>query len=622
MKTALLKHPLTILAGVALGVLLGLCNASISEGLGIDSFANLIAIPGQLYLFYLQMTVLPIIITAIASSLGRLMRNKSSAGLIGKITVMFVICIVVTAIIGMILGMAGRPGAGLNETTRELLSKLISSADKDGISGSLEINLRSIQQVSSSSQGPSLVNFFRDLIPSNIFQALTSGSTMAIVFFSIIFGVAIGILKEESANLLISLLSAIFEAFQKIINWSLYLLPFGLVCLMAGQIAAVGPQIFMAMSKFIILYAVGTVVIFIAATVIMWFRSGITSPLRALSFLFEPILLSFATRNSMATLPSAITALDKKMGFNSNTVNLTLPLGMTLGRFGNIFYFALGTFFVAQIYNTPLGLMHYFIIFLGVVFGGTATAGASGIVTLSMISIILNPLGLPVEAVLVIFMAIDPIIDPFRTFLIVYVNMAVTSLVATHEGEQENPDGQDPAEFPAEVSAEQSGADAVEAEVEAAVADIREASGVAIKGEPLLGRVGEAEKLIVYIQEPRERPPILSREDGMLQGIEIDLLNEIARRLGRELVLEDGAVLDDETKMAMRQKADFLAGFIMKLGDAPPGFVFSKTWAAVTGHGAKKELCFLLPEGNTVAASIDGLIKTLNAERFLSRHHE
>jgi proton glutamate symport protein len=553
------------------------------------------------------MTVLPIIITAIASSLGRLMRDKSSAGLMGKITVMFVLCIVATALTGMLLGMIGRPGAGLDEKTRELLSKLISSADKDGLSGALEVSIRSIQQGGSVVRGPSLVNFFRDLIPSNIFQALTSGSTMAIVFFSIIFGVAIGILKEESASLLISLLSAIFEAFQKIINWSLYLLPFGLVCLMAGQIAAVGPQIFMAMSKFIILYAVGTVLIFIAATAIMWVRSGIASPLKALAFLFEPVLLAFATRNSMATLPSAITALDKKMGFNSNTVNLTLPLGMTLGRFGNIFYFALGTFFVAQIYNTPLGIMHYFIIFLGVVFGGTATAGASGIVTLSMISIILNPLGLPVEAVLVIFMAIDPIIDPFRTFLIVYMNMAVTSLVARHEGDQEN-SGE------AEAETEKSG------EVPLPAGYFPDAGNA----EPLRDRAGEAKTLAVHIREPRDRPPILYRREGALQGLEAGFLAEMARRLDRELIVTDAAAPGYGEEERLWQNPELVAGVIFKGkdGEAPQGFVFTRAWATVNGHGVKKELCFLLPEESPLAGSIDEQIKALNAERFLDRIRE
>jgi proton glutamate symport protein len=583
MKSAVLKHPVTILAGVAVGVVIGLCNGRISALLGIGDFAKIIAIPGQLYLFYLQMTVIPIIVTAISSSLGKLMRNKSSSGLIRRIVIAFVVCMIAMALIGMATGIIGKPGAGLDEDTRSLLANLIAKADNSGSSGdALEISLSSgLESGGALSSRPSLGNFFRDLIPSNIFQALTTGSTMAIVFFSIIFGVAIGFLKEESASMLISLFAAVFEAFQRLINWSLYLLPFGLVCLMAGQIAAVGPQIFMAMSKFIILYGIGTAVIFVISSVVMWARSGIANPLRVFSFLFEPILLAFATRNSMATLPSAITCLDKKMRFNHTSVNLTLPLGMTLGRFGNIFYFAVATFFVVQIYGTQLEPMHYALIFLGVVFGGTATAGASGIVTLSMLSIVLNPLSLPLEAVLVIFMAIDPIIDPFRTFLIVYVNMAATTLIAKRDGDEEEQEEEQEAEQEEEE---------------------------------------KTRRLLVYLQEREERPPLLVRRQGEAPGgLEIELLREIAEKLDRKLDLKDTKFLDFEEGAKIKRGADIIAGVIKRTSDPPLGYSFSRPWATLTENGVKRHVCFLLPAASSDADRIDGILKLLNEQNFIKQ---
>jgi adenylate cyclase len=199
---------------------------------------------------------------------------------------------------------------------------------------------------------------------------------------------------------------------------------------MAEQIAAVGIQIFMAMSKFIALYCIGTGILFVLATLVIWRRSGQKNPFKVLSIMFEPVMLALATRNSMAALPSAINCLHRSLGFDKNQVNLTLPLGMTLGRFGNIFYFGVAVFFVAQLYGTNLTIVSYVIILIGVILAGTATAGASGIVTISVIGIALSPLNLPVEAVLVIFMAIDPIIDPFRTLLLVYANIAATAVVA------------------------------------------------------------------------------------------------------------------------------------------------------------------------------------------------
>jgi len=432
----ILKHPLTIIVGVIIGAVLGFYNKQISGALGIDNFAKAISFPGQLYLLFLQMTVIPIVITAIASSLGRLMRNKSSSGLIKKIVIVFVLCMVGSALVGMAGGIFGKPGSGLSEETQTLIAKILSS-EHSGPSGILEVTLGSDEDMIAAVQRPGITSFFTSMIPANIFQALSLGSMMAILFISIIFGIAIGFLPEDSAVLLINLCTALFHVFQKVISWSLLLLPFGLVCLLAGQVAAIGVQIFMAMSKFIVLYIVGTVILFIACTAIIWIRSGIRSPLKVISMSFEPILLAFVTRNSMAALPSSITCLDEEFHFNSNSVNLTLPLGLTLGRFGNIFYFAIGVFFIGQIYNTSFEPIHYLIILIGVIFAGTATAGASGIVTLSMLSIVLDPLSLPLEAVLVIFMAIDPIIEPFRTVLNIHINMAAASLVAERGNERE-----------------------------------------------------------------------------------------------------------------------------------------------------------------------------------------
>jgi proton glutamate symport protein len=428
-KGVILKHPLTILVSVGIGVVIGLCNRQISALFGISDFAAIFTLPGQLYLYYIQMTVIPIIITAIASSLGRLMRNKDAAGLVKRLSAMFAICLIFTAVAGVMFGAIGKPGSGLDENNRMLLSKLIGGSGAEN-SGALELSLSRDAEAAAQVAESGLYSFFEALIPSNIFTALGSGSIMAIVFFSIIFGIAIGLLREESAVMLLDILSALFEAFQNLINWSLYVLPFGIICLMAGQISQVGIGIFVAMSKFIVVYGIGTVFLFVAATLVIWFRSGVANPFSVLQAVFEPILLAFATRNSMATLPSAITSLDKKLDFSKSAISLTLPLGMTLARFGNIFYFGVAVFFVVEIYGMQLEFVHHLMIAAGIIFAGTATAGASGIITLSVISIVLNMLSLPVEAVLIILMAIDPIIDPLRTFQLVYMNMAAAALIA------------------------------------------------------------------------------------------------------------------------------------------------------------------------------------------------
>jgi proton glutamate symport protein len=462
----------------------------------------------------------------------------------------------------MFLGVAGKPGAGIPDDARALMGRSIFLS-----SPNTEVMLDSegIQTMR-----PGIASFFSSMIPPNIFEALSLGSILAIVFFSVIMGFAIGFLHEGSALLLINLFTAIFYAFQKLISWALYLLPFALVCILAGHIAALGTGLFGAMSKLIVLFGTGALIIFIVCTFIIWLRSGIFNPIKLLMVLFEPVALALTTRNSLITLPSAINSLDNGMKFNSTEVKLTLPLGITLAHFGNVMYFALCVFFTAQFYGASLSFFHYIIIFAGVIAAGTATAGISGIATLAMLSIILSPLNLPLEAVLILFIAIDPIIDPIRNFLSVYVNMTATTIIANRD---EN-----------------------------------------------AGRIISEEKhLLVFIQEIQNRPPLLNRVNGIPVGIEMSYIKEIGKRWNRHVVYKDGATMNVHEREWLKERADIIAGVISKedIPITPAGYRFSKSWATVNIKGAKKELYFLLPEGKQNSREIDGIIQTLVDENYI-----
>jgi ABC-type amino acid transport substrate-binding protein len=197
------------------------------------------------------------------------------------------------------------------------------------------------------------------------------------------------------------------------------------------------------------------------------------------------------------------------------------------------------------------------VIFLGVIFAGTATAGASGIVTLSVISMVLSPLNLPVEAILVIFMAIDPIIDPFRTFLLVYGNISATTLISGK----------------------------------------RKTYG--------------ADTLSVIIRKNPDRRPVFYHDSGgNLAGAEIELLREIARRLDKELLIQEGVPLEGV-------KTDIIGGCVIKTEKSPPGLIFSQSYGTVTEKGVKMELCLLLPPFSADSVKINGMIKKMTSENFL-----
>ncbi len=59
-----------------------------------------------------------------------------------------------------------------------------------------------------------------------------------------------------------------------------------------------------------------------------------------------------------------------------------------------------------------------------------AASGAPSLVSRTMISMVLLPLGIPAEAIIVILLAIDPVLDPILTLMSTYPNYALTAIIA------------------------------------------------------------------------------------------------------------------------------------------------------------------------------------------------
>jgi proton glutamate symport protein len=431
----ILKNPIVILFSIGIAILLGIVGSKGNIGADpghrtFSDWTNIIVtfcMPfGNMYLNLLKMTVYPILIAAIVSSIAGLVKSPHIGKFLSRMLIYFMIMLVFTSVLGTVTGLIGQPGANLSNEAKSTLGK---SIEKSEYKVDMEISLS--QEQAKSKDKINFIEFLINIVPENVFKSLTDEMALQLVFFSILFGIAIGMIQGNKSDFIITLFEGLFKAFQKIINWLMYLLPFGLIFLLAGQIASSQKffEVLIAMVKFIVLFYIAGMISLLINTVIIWKRSN-ESLVTVLKETLDPVIIALATRSSFATLPAAIKSLDQKLRFYESTTKLYIPLGITLGRFGNILYFALAALFVSQLYGAPVTVSGLFIIVIASIFAGTATAGATGLATLSLLSIVLSPLGLPVEAVLILFMTIDTIIDPMRTLLIVHTNMAVNALIA------------------------------------------------------------------------------------------------------------------------------------------------------------------------------------------------
>jgi proton glutamate symport protein len=147
------------------------------------------------------------------------------------------------------------------------------------------------------------------------------------------------------------------------------------------------------------------------------------------SELREPLVVAFGTRNSYAAMPSMLDALRENFRLPPDIINLVVPLSIVICRYSMILVFTIGAVFVAQLYDISLGASQLTIIFGGAILGMLAGAGAPGVVALSMISMVLIPLGLPIDAAVILLLAVNFLIDPALTVLNVYLTCATTVVI-------------------------------------------------------------------------------------------------------------------------------------------------------------------------------------------------
>ena len=109
--------------------------------------------------------------------------------------------------------------------------------------------------------------------------------------------------------------------------------------------------------------------------------------------------------------------------------DLLLPLGTTICRVASTQYFVIGSIFAAQIYGIDMSLATYATIIIFSIAAGIASSGSSGAVTVVLISIVIDALHLPSEAIIPLFIAVDPIVTMFRVFVLVLGTCASTSII-------------------------------------------------------------------------------------------------------------------------------------------------------------------------------------------------
>lgn len=406
-------NPLTVLACVMLGGLLGWAAPALSKNLSVV---------GLIYLDLLKMIVMPFMVSAVIFSLQRLFRDGGAGKILGKITMVFVVFSVVSALASAVGTLLIQPGGHMSIDSKAAMGKIIGESVDNG---NIDMALRGVEVQTTTN---TLTTVISSLLPSNIFDSLAKGETLKALVFSLLFGFAVGQLHGRTSDSMSNMLETVYQACQLLTRWVNIPVPLVLICMTASQVGNTGLDPLVIMMEFVVAFLVVSLALLAVSVLILRWRSG-----RSLAQVFdsmrETLTLGVATNSSANCMPAMVDGLVERLHFARTRVELLVPLSVSLLRIGAVAYFVCGTLFVAELYDRDLSAAEIGLVVLISALSGFASAGMAGILTISLIGTSCNYLGLPFEAAFILFVAVDPICAMVRTAVTVISSCAAVSMV-------------------------------------------------------------------------------------------------------------------------------------------------------------------------------------------------
>ncbi|MGD9574283.1 dicarboxylate/amino acid:cation symporter [uncultured Desulfovibrio sp.] len=393
------KRPIPLPIQMVLGLVLG-----IVFGFLAPHFSQALAPVGTAFVQAIKMIVVPLVFTAITLGIYQMGNSAKQLGKVSVISLLyFFIATVVAIIIGLALNGMFHPGVGVNLSHTAELPKNINTT----------VNW---------------TKFFLDMIPSNVFAAMSGTNLLPVLVFAVLLGLALASTGSR-AKPLVDVLDALMGAVFKLTGWIIALSPIAIFAIIAWLFSTQGMHTILALLKLVLVMYLGLGVLLVLFAILMLCIGE--HPLQTAKAVSEPVILAFATRSSEATLPLHMEKL-VEMGVPKAVASVVLPLGYAFNRDGSIMYFALAVGFLADAYNIPLdpSTLLSIIVVTTLASKGSANVPSGGLVAIAMV---LTTIGIPVEA-LAIIAGVDAFLDMGRTAVNVVSNTVAVKLVMRWAG--------------------------------------------------------------------------------------------------------------------------------------------------------------------------------------------
>ena len=365
-----------------------------------------IKVIGDLFLRLIQMSVVVLIMGSVIEAVGGLeIKELRKIGF--RLVLWFMGSTIVAAFLGILFGLVFKPGVGLEGT--------VTSVEK------LAVNEGGLQEV--------ILGF----IPQNIIAAMAEANMIQVIVFSLIFGLAVSIMKNEENNVqILEWISSFNNVVLKMVTLIMKLAPLGILSLIAAVVGDIGIGILGTLMKFLLTFGAAAVLY-----LLVWFFITAlyckVSVTRLIKNIWNITMIAVTTTSSAVSLPIKLKDGREKLGIGDRINKLVMPLGMSLNSNGLSMYLSLSIITFAQFFQIDFGIgqLVQAVLLSTLACLGTVVVPGGGLVALATV---MPMLGLPTESI-ALLAGIDWFSGVFRTLLNVDVDVLVAMIIASDEKE-------------------------------------------------------------------------------------------------------------------------------------------------------------------------------------------
>lgn len=419
-----LKLHWQILIALILAVIAGRLSGTDGGFLGV-SFYAVYAFIGTLFMNALKMIIVPLIFSSIITGVAG-MGDGHALGRLGWKTLLFYATTSLLAILaGLLFVNMLAPGIVDGAPAREALG----------------LDPQAAAEVAEKVQGRSasdLTGVFLSMVPPNIVAAAADGQMLGLIFFSLLFGFFMTRIDAGRGGLLARFWQGVADVMMAITAWVMKFAPIGVFGLVAKVVAGIDAgqmnTLLVSLGTFTFSVLAALAVHALVTLPLMMAVIARVNPLTHYRAMSPALLTAFSTASSSATLPLTIECVRDNAGVSNRTASFVLPLGATVNMDGTALYECVAAMFIAQAYGLELSFVTQFTVVLIALLTSIGVAGIPA-ASLVAITIILASIGLPAEAIGLI-LAVDRILDMFRTAVNVFSDSVGAVLIARTEGEE------------------------------------------------------------------------------------------------------------------------------------------------------------------------------------------